>query len=207
MNSLRRLAGPARYFSEGARRQAYTPIKKFDFQGRSSYTVLAQPQRSDSEKGMGIKAIPYEIKESTFKNALGVFMGECFEFMLPAASGIGPVVMLGFALNYFYRMSLYLGRTVVQVDMQSNGSAVTFKTLLGQEHSFDLENVLKMKDEKALVEGFTATVSLTADQSQVLRAGELAKIRVGSVGKTVGEHLYGKLERWLRRKIDPTAQI
>lgn len=154
MNSLRRLAGPARYFSEGARRQAYTPIKKFDFQGRSSYTVLAQPQRSDSEKGMGIKAIPYEIKESTFKNALGVFMGECFEFMLPAASGIGPVVMLGFALNYFYRMSLYLGRTVVQVDMQSNGSAVTFKTLLGQEHSFDLENVLKMKDEKALVETF-----------------------------------------------------
>ena len=54
---------------------------------------------------------------------------------------------------------------------------------------------------------FTATVSLTADQSQILRAGELAKIRVGSVGKTVGEHLYGKVERWLRRKIDPTAQI
>ena len=54
---------------------------------------------------------------------------------------------------------------------------------------------------------FTATVALTADQSQRLHAGELAKVRVGSAGKTVGQHVYGKLERWLRRKIDPTAQI
>ncbi len=75
--------------------------------------------------------IPYEIKTCTFKNALGVFMGEVFEFMVPFQV-VGPAVIAIFAFNWFYRMSLYARRMVVEVELQSNGTRATFTTLMGQ---------------------------------------------------------------------------
>ena len=58
-------------------------------------------------------------------------------------------------------------------------------------------------DFKLVEPHFTAVVSLSRSQSSDLRAGELARVRIGAAGETVGAHLWAVADRWIRRRLSP----
>ncbi len=48
---------------------------------------------------------------------------------------------------------------------------------------------------------FQATVALPAEAARSLRAGELARVRLGAAGESIGGHLWKTAQRWIRRKL------
>ncbi|MCA9217043.1 MAG: efflux RND transporter periplasmic adaptor subunit [Planctomycetales bacterium] len=54
---------------------------------------------------------------------------------------------------------------------------------------------------------FVAKVQLPQSEAKQLKAGQIANVRVGAIGESVGQHFYTKASRWLRRKMEPGAQF
>jgi putative peptide zinc metalloprotease protein len=48
---------------------------------------------------------------------------------------------------------------------------------------------------------FQAIITLPAVDAQSLRAGELARVRLGAAGHSIGSHLWTEAERWVSRKL------
>jgi hypothetical protein len=48
---------------------------------------------------------------------------------------------------------------------------------------------------------FRATIALPEAEARALRAGQLARVRIGTVGETVGGHLRKWIESWVHRKL------
>lgn len=99
LSKFKNQAPPLMRFISSAR-AAYHPVKKVEFHGKNTLTVLGEPDSKDPNTP---RTIPYEIKESTFKNAVGVTVGFALEFMIPYP--LGPLVISGFCVNWIYQMT------------------------------------------------------------------------------------------------------
>ena len=53
---------------------------------------------------------------------------------------------------------------------------------------------------------FVASVDIPIIQARGLRAGELAKARICAVGDTIGGHLLGVVQRWVRSRLEPSRR-
>ena len=106
---MRRLYSSAtqdEYQSLGA---LYAPVHKVEFQGNTAVVF-------DSTETKEKRFVPYEIKETTFKNGMGFVGVSMFGYCLP----IGDVFSIwaaGFALNWVYRTYSYMAFTVRKIEL------------------------------------------------------------------------------------------
>jgi hypothetical protein len=74
--------------------------------------------------------VPYEIKESTIKNWLGVVLVGVYQYIFAPTSLFYSAATSFFAINWLYTVYSYMGNAVSKVDLHEDGKTVTltFKT-------------------------------------------------------------------------------
>ena len=76
------------------------------------------------------KYTPWDVKESTLKNFLGVFGCVGLNYLF----GVGPTAyslgVMGFGLNWIYTLYRYMGHAIVKIELHEDGKnvTITFKT-------------------------------------------------------------------------------
>ena len=136
----------------------YTPVRKVNFvNGRS--TIFHQPQNLAT-------SVPWEVKETTVKNSLGVIGMVVIDYLFAPGTGLYTVGALTFGLNWIYRVYGYMGNAINRIDLHEDGKtvSVTFKT--GGSSTFKVKDILKKLHEKELVqtfeEGFLFPIEVTS---------------------------------------------
>lgn len=127
---MRPSVGAMRLYSSTASYEAfdenifYTPIRPVRFEnGRC--TVFHQ-QTSPNEA----RFVPWELKETTVKNFLGVWGFVIVDYLFMPGSGLYTWGAAGFGLNWIYRLWGYMGHAITRIDLEEDGRtvALTFKT-------------------------------------------------------------------------------
>lgn len=67
-------------------------------------------------------------------------VGYLFEFSI-ANSLFGPLVISGFCINWVYQLTRMAFSLVPEIELSEDGSRATFRTILGDEHNFNVEDI------------------------------------------------------------------
>lgn len=91
--------------------------------------------------------MPYEVKETTIKNFLGVGGMIIIDYLfLPAVlygSGFYTVGCLYFGLNWMYRVNGYLGHAITRIDLHKDGKTVTVTFKTGGTQIIKIKDIMK----------------------------------------------------------------
>ena len=124
----------------------YTPVRRVAFtNGRANiFNNLAQSPNK-------LSYVPWEVKETTVKNFLGVIGMNIIDYLFHPYA---PIYMVGaayFGLNWMYRVYGYLGHAIEKIDLLEDGKTVevTFKT--GGNLTLKIKDIVKKENEKELV--------------------------------------------------------
>ena len=123
----------------------YSPTKTIDISS-GSFTVF-----DNKEIGAGLLVSPYEVKETITKNSIGAIFSVIIENCLISMSYI-PTTF--FAINMFYQVASYMTRAVDQMVLLKWGTKVEVSFKIGGSQTWEIKDVRKKIDEKALVETF-----------------------------------------------------
>ena len=125
----------------------YTPVRKPTFtNGRT--TIFHQADTAAT-------SVPYEIKETTLKNFLGVGGMVVVDYLFFA--GAGSIYSIGaftFGLNWIYRVYGYLGHAITRIDLHEDGKTVTVQFKTGGTTTLKVKDIVKKQHEKELVQTF-----------------------------------------------------
>ena len=129
--------------------------------------------------------VPWELKEATFKNGMGVLGVSLLQLVVP----LGPLYNVGagmFCLNWAATTWTYLSHTVTRVDLQPDGKTVTLKfgKVGGSSVSVPISDIAKVNHERSLVETYeeatlfpirvgSATYYLHGPGQEAIKNGEL----------------------------------
>ena len=140
-----------------ATNQGYTPIDHDKW-----YKPERQPQFSgkaltifNSDDCKERRFVPWEIKEATFKNGLGVVGVYMLDVLFP----LGPAFSLAqafFCFNYAFTSWGLMSNAVTKVDLHDDGKRVnlTFGRTGGKTMTVNIKDIQKVKHERALVETY-----------------------------------------------------
>ncbi|CAI2380689.1 unnamed protein product [Moneuplotes crassus] len=123
----------------------YNPTKSIDIRG-GTFTVFDNTKASE-----GQYVSPYEVKETITKNTIGIIVSMVIEHSLIPMYFIPSTY---FAINMLYRVSQYMTRAVNQVVLLKCGTKVQVTFKLGGSETWNINDISKNIDEKALVETF-----------------------------------------------------
>ena len=162
MNNLQRvrqsmLGSATKRFFAAASADGYTTIDHDKW-----YTPVNQP--SFSGKGLTVfnaddckerRFVPWEIKEATFKNGMGLVCVCMLDILIP----LGPtysVAQMFFCLNYSWTAFSLMSNAVTKVDLLDDGKRVnlTFGRFTGKEVTVAIKDISKVHHERTLVETF-----------------------------------------------------
>jgi len=102
----------------------YTPARKIDFtSGRA--TIFHEENRSNK-----LRYTPWEIKETTFKNMLGIFYFNMMDYFFQLNTLVYSLGCASFCINWVYRIYYYMGNAINKIELHDDGKTVTvtFKT-------------------------------------------------------------------------------
>lgn len=125
----------------------YTPTKTIDI---SKGTFLVFDNRNTNGWYYGM---PYDVKETIVKNSIGIIVTYLIE-----SGAIFPMLYIPttfFAINMAYRVSSFMSKAVDHVELLNCGTKVKVQFKIGGEAIWDIQNIRKGEDEKALVETFS----------------------------------------------------
>ena len=99
--------------------------------------------------------VPWEVKESTFKNAMGIVGVNMVSMIYP----LGPLYMLAnasFSFNYVLTVTRLMSNAVTKVDLNDDGKSVslTFGRTQGKVVTVQIKDIQKQAHERTLVETF-----------------------------------------------------
>ena len=123
----------------------YTPAKTIEM-SNGKFLVF-----DNKTKGHWKYGAPYEVKETVVKNSIGIIafyfieLHVAFMFYMPTAF---------FTLQMAYRVTNYMSRAVDYMELLECGTKVSVKFKVGGQATWNIMDILKVEDEKALVETF-----------------------------------------------------
>ena len=143
-------ATQARYFSAAAGYETiqqdkfYTPVRPV-----SGQTVVFDAETKER------RFVPWEVKEATIKNSLGLLGVYMFDVITP----LGPAYGLSqafFCFNYCRTVWGFMSNAVTKMELMADGKRVqlTFGRASGKTIVVDIKDIQKGAHEKALVETF-----------------------------------------------------
>ena len=123
----------------------YSPVHKINFQGGKA-TIFHQEHTPEKPK-----YLPWEIKEATVKNGMGIAMMLVVEFLLNTPAWFYSAGSLFFALNWVNTVYQYMANAVIKVELLEDGKSVTITYKGGSSQTVQIKNIYKKKHEKDLV--------------------------------------------------------
>ena len=118
----------------------YTPVRKPTFSnGRTTiFHNTANP-------------VPWEVKETTVKNFLGVFGMVIIDYLFHPGASVYTIGTLTFGLNWIYRLYGYMGHAITRIDLLEDGKtlSVTFKT--GGTATLKVKDIVKQDPNAPIV--------------------------------------------------------
>ena len=75
--------------------------------------------------------VPWEIKETTLKNFLGIFGLEIIDYLFATSNAMYSVGSLCFALNWVYRVYSFMGFAIIKMDLHEDGKTITVELKTG----------------------------------------------------------------------------
>ena len=99
--------------------------------------------------------VPWEVKEATFKNAMGIVGVHMISMITP----LGPGYMLAnacFSFNYLWTVTSLMRNAVTKMDLSADGKSVnlTFGRTNGKVVNVQIKDISKVQNERALVETY-----------------------------------------------------
>ncbi len=144
----------------------YTPIRKVNFVDGKS-TIFHQDTSPNQ-----IKFVPWEIKETTLKNFLGVFGFVALDYLFHPGALIYSIGTMSFGFNWIYRVYSYLGYAITKIDLHEDGRTVTVTFKTGGSTTLKVKDIHKKAHEKELVqtfeEGFLFPVEVPTGENKKL---------------------------------------
>jgi hypothetical protein len=124
----------------------YSPVRKVSFSnGRS--TIFNNVSQSPNK----LSYVPWEVKEATVKNFLGVIGMNIIDYLFHPFAPVYTIGSAFFGLNWIYRVYGFLGNSIEKIDLLEDGKTVevTFKT--GGNLTIKVKDIVKKENEKELV--------------------------------------------------------
>ena len=88
-----------------------------------------------------MKYVPYEVKETSFKNAFGLCCVAMFDVLFHPGNLVYSVGAGYFAINWFYRVFGLLSRAVVKIELHHDGETVTLTYKTGIKKTVLIKNI------------------------------------------------------------------
>jgi hypothetical protein len=126
----------------------YTPVRKINFQnGRS--VIFSQ----DSTPGK-LRYVPWEVKETTLKNFLGVIGFSIIDYLFHPSAALYSIGAFSFGLNWIYRVYQYMGHAITKIELHEDGKTVSVQFKTGGHASLKIKDIMKKQNEKELIQTF-----------------------------------------------------
>jgi len=114
----------------------YTPVRKPNFTNGKS-TIFHQGEAS-------ALSVPYEIKETTIKNFLGVGGMVAIDYLFFAGAGsIYSIGTFALGLNWIYKVYGYMGNAITRIDLHEDGKTVTVQFKTGGQTTLKVKDIVK----------------------------------------------------------------
>lgn len=126
----------------------YTPVRPVAFKNGKA-AVFAQETSPNTPR-----YVPYEVKETTIKNFMGVMGVVIFDYLFAPGAGYYTVGALSFGLNWIYRVYGYMGNAITHIDLHEDGKTVSVRFKTGGTAMFKVKDIMKKRHEKELVQTF-----------------------------------------------------
>ena len=95
--------------------------------------------------------MPFELKETTFKNGMG-FGGTMVVDHFLMAGFLTNVVLAGWCVNWSYQVGKVLSSSISKMDLHDDGLSVTLHPRFGSPFKARIADITKQRHEKSLVE-------------------------------------------------------
>lgn len=101
-------------------------MRKVNFEGNGKSTIFHQ----DTSNQLGVRYVPWEVKETTIKNFLGVVGCGIFDYLFHPGAMYYSVGSMFFGLNWMYRVYNLMGNAITRIELHDDGKTVSvqFKT-------------------------------------------------------------------------------
>ena len=99
--------------------------------------------------------VPWEVKEATIKNSLGLVGIYMFDVLFPLGPGYG-LGQAFFCLNYCRTTFGFMSNAVTKIDLVGDGKSVvlTFGKFMNKQITVPIKDIKKASHERSLVETF-----------------------------------------------------
>ena len=132
--------------------------------------------------------VPWEVKEITVKNFLGVIGMNIFEYLFHPYAAIYTIGTAYFGLNWMYRVYGYLGHSIEKIDLLEDGKTVEVYFKTGGNMRIKIKDIVKKENEKELVqtfeEGFMFPIEVGSNRYYIHGSGQEA-INNGEVFRAI----------------------
>ena len=161
----------------------YSPVRKVSFSnGRA--TIFNNQAASPNK----LSFVPWEVKETTVKNFLGVIGMNILDYLFHPYGSIYMVGTAYFGLNWMYRVYGYLGHAIERIDLLEDGKSVEVAFKTGGHMTLKIKDIVKKENEKELVqtfeEGFMFPIEVGSNRYYIHGSGQEA-IKNGEVFRAI----------------------
>jgi hypothetical protein len=161
----------------------YSPVRKVSFNnGRANIFNNVAPSPNK------LSYVPWEVKEATVKNFLGVIGMNIFDYLFHPYA---PIYMAGaayFGLNWMYRVYGYLGHSIEKIDLLEDGKSIEVLFKTGGNMRIKIKDIVKKENEKELIqtfeEGFMFPIEVGSNRYYIHGSGQEA-IKNGEVFRAI----------------------
>ena len=124
----------------------YSPVRRVNFSnGRA--TIFNNQAQSPNK----LSYVPWEVKEATVKNFLGVIGMNIFDYLFHPYGSIYVLGTAYFGLNWMYRVYGYLGHSIERIDLLEDGKTVEVYFKTGGNMRLKIKDIVKKENEKELI--------------------------------------------------------
>ena len=135
-----------RYFSTGKKfesqwdnKNPYTPLRPITFTN-GKYLVYQQSIK-------GVRQMPYELKEISIRNAIGVIVGEVASTMSYPFSIMSTLFVVNYVIQVFRKMN----KAITEIELLEGGKEVMMKKKIGGKIRVAISDIKKLEDESKLM--------------------------------------------------------
>jgi hypothetical protein len=111
-------------------------VRKAQFQ--NGVTTIFHHQDSKS-----IRYVPWEVKETTIKNVLGVAGMVIIDYLFAPGATFYTLGAASFGLNWMYRVYGYMGNAITRIDLHEDGKTVTVTFKTGGTANIKIKDIMK----------------------------------------------------------------
>jgi hypothetical protein len=162
----------------------YTPVRKLTFNNGVS-TIFNQPADSPNQ----LKYVPWEVKEATLKNFLGVFGFVILDYLFHPSALFYSIGAFSFGINWMHKVYQYLGNAITKIDLHEDGKTVTVQFKTGGKATLKIKDISKKANEKELVqtfeEGFMFPIEVANSQKYYIYGRSHEAIKNGEIFRAI----------------------